>query len=219
MCAAYPEWDYKGREAIAQVATKLYSARKVPSRLSPLIFMTDPKRVTNIFKAAEKMPRGAAIIYRHFGSAHKLVDAEALRRLTFERGQQFLIGDDPKLAIEVGADGVHFRRDAKVEAPALWRRRCPDWIISMAGLKSGTYQGSLSVLDGLLISSVFPSNSPSAGKPIGIAGLRNAVQNIEAPVFALGGITGHNAHELAHSGAAGLAGISGFISQNKRKEL
>lgn len=177
--------------------------------------MTDPTRVPDVVAAAQTLPYGAAIIYRHFGSAHKFIDAESLRQITFERGQQFLIGDDPELAIEIGADGVHFRRDAKVEAPTLWRHRCPDWIISMAGLKSGTYQGSLSVLDGLLISSVFPSESPSAGTPIGIAGLRSAVQNIEAPIFALGGITAHNAHELEHSGAVGLAGISGFISQKK----
>jgi len=54
--------------------------------------------------------------------------------VTFKRQQQFLIGDDPQLAIEVGADGVHFRRDANVSAPTLWRQRCPDWLISMAGI-------------------------------------------------------------------------------------
>lgn len=189
------------------MATQLYHARPLPTRLSPLIFMTDPDRVNDIIKAAEKMPRGATIIYRHFGSAHKFVDAESLRHITFKREQQFLIGDDPKLAIDIGADGVHFRRDAGLEAPTLWRQRCPDWIISMAGIKSGGYTGDLSVLDGLLISSVFPSQSPSAGQPMGVQNFISKVASLPAPLFALGGITKENAPELLHSGAAGIAGI------------
>lgn len=169
--------------------------------------MTDPERVKDIFGAVQNLPRGAAIIYRHFGSAHKFVDAQALRQLTFERGQQLLIGDDPILAIEVGADGVHFRRDAKIEAPTVWRRRCPDWLISMAGIKSGAYEGELSVLDGLLISSVFPSQSPSAGNSIGVKNLSDKVKNLPVPIFALGGISKQTAPTLLDSGAAGIAGI------------
>ena len=207
MSAAYPEWDYKGRDVVAKVATKLFSERPVPSRLSPLIFMTDPERVADVIAAAQNLPRGTAIIYRHFGSAHKFVGEESLRNITFERGQQLLIGDDPELAIEVGADGVHFRRDAKLDAPTLWRLRCPDWVISMAGIKSGEYQGALSVLDGLLVSSVFASQSPSAGEPIGIEKFTQTVKNLPVPVFALGGITNNTAPKLLDSGAAGIAGI------------
>jgi len=189
------------------VATKLYHARLTPSRLSPLIFMTDPERVSDVIKAARGMPRGAAIIYRHFGSAHKFVDAESLRQTTFEHGQQFLIGDDPVLSIEVGADGVHFRRDAALKAPKLWRKRCPDWIISMAGIKSGHYEGDLSMLDGLLVSSIFPSQSPSAGEPIGVESFTQKVRALSAPVFALGGVNKDTAPKLLGSGAAGIAGI------------
>jgi len=189
------------------MATKLFAARKTPCRLSPLIFMTDPKRVPDVVAAAGKLPRGTAIIYRHFGSSHRFVDAEALRQITFKRGQQFLIGADPELAIEIGADGVHFTRDAALKDPALWRRRCPDWIISMAGIKSGNYQGDLSVLDGLLISSVFPSQSASAGEPIGVQAFSEKARALPVPVFALGGVNKETAPKLLSSGAAGLAGI------------
>ena len=189
------------------MATKLNHARPVTSRISPLIFMTDPSRVPDIIEAAEKLPRGAAIIYRHFGSAHRFVDAEALRQVTFKRGQQLLIGADPELAIEVGADGVHFRRDAKLEALKLWRQRCPDWIISMAGIKSGEYKGDLSILDGLLVSSVFPSQSPSAGEPMGVEKFSEIARTLPVPIFALGGVNTKTAPKLLGSGAAGIAGI------------
>ena len=169
--------------------------------------MTDPGRVTDVVAAAENLPRRAAIIYRHFGSAHRFVDAEALRQVTFKRQQQFLIGDDPQLAIEVGADGVHFRRDAKVSAPTLWRQRCPDWLISMAGIKMGDYTGDVSILDGLLLSSIFPSQSPSAGEPIGVEALKEKARALPVPVFALGGVNRKTVPKLIGSGAAGIAGI------------
>ena len=192
---------------MSSVATKLLAARPIATPLSPLIFMTDPKRVTDVVAAAEMLPRRAAIIYRHFGSAHRFVDAEALREVTFNRQQQFLIGDDPQLAIEVGADGVHFCRDAKVSAPTLWRQRCPDWLISMAGIKSGDYTGDVSILDGLLLSAIFPSQSPSAGEPIGVLALKEKTRKLPVPVFALGGVNSKTAPKLIGSGAAGIAGI------------
>jgi len=130
--------------------------------------------------------------------------------MTFERRQQFLIGNDPDLAIKVGADGVHFRRDSALTAPTLWRRRCPDWLITMAGVKNGDYSGDLSVLDGLLVSSIFESQSPSAGEPIGIGALKTQVQALPVPVFALGGINAGTAKRLIGTGAAGLAAIGGF---------
>lgn len=169
--------------------------------------MTDPERIPDVVKAAESLPFGAALIYRHFGSAHRFVDAAALREVTFERGQQLLIGADPELAIEIGADGVHFKRDAKVELPTLWRQRCPHWLISMAGIKLGHYIGDVSVLDGLIISSVFLSQSPSAGKPLGVKAFTEKTHNLPVPVFALGGINSKIAPKLLGSGAAGIAGI------------
>ncbi len=207
MSAAYPEWQYKGRDVVAKVATKLFKARPIPSRLSPLVFMTDPERVGDVVEAVQRLPHGTAVIYRHFGSAHRFVDAEALRQVTFARGQQFLIGNDPDLAMDVGADGVHFRRDALLTAPKLWRQRCPNWLISVAGIKSGNYTGDLSVLDGLLVSSVFASQSPSAGKPIGAERFSQIAKDLPVPIFALGGINKETAPKLLGSGAAGIAGI------------
>lgn len=192
-------------------ATNLYAARKAPCRLAPLILMTDPKRLPDPLIAAQNLPEGAAIIYRHFGEDNRQNLAQQLRQITFARRQQFLVGHDPELAAAVGADGVHFRRGANTALPALWRRRCPDWIITMAGLKNGkAYAGKLSVLDALFVSSVFPSTSPSAGEPIGTKGLRSACKTHDVPVIALGGINSANAAQLVGTGAAGLAGISGI---------
>ncbi len=213
MPAPYTKWNYKGSHAVAQSATNLFENRKKPCALSPFIFMTDPQRVVNPVTAAMNLPKGAAIIYRHFGRSGHEKTAEQLRGVTFEREQQFLIGHDPELAIKVGADGVHFRRDASLLAPTLWRKNCPEWIITMAGLKGEQdYHADLSVLDALFISTVFYSKSPSAGNPIGIQELTSIAQKLDVPIIALGGINDRTAHKLLGSGATGLAGIEGLLA-------
>ncbi len=201
-----------GSHPVAKTAQKLFEARRRATPLSPFVFMTDPQRVIDPVAIAKALPEGAAIIYRHFGRKGHRRTAETLRQVTFERAQQFLIGHDPELAQAVGADGVHFRRDASLLGPELWRRKCPDWLISVAGLKGDqNYTGDLSVLDGLLASSVFYSKSPSAGDPIGVEKFTEICAQIPAPVFALGGINARTVEQLASSGAAGLAGIEGLI--------
>ena len=208
--ATYPEWDYKGSDVVAQTATSLFQSRPEPCRLSPFVFMSDPKLIPNLAAIIERLPRKAAIIYRHFGKSDRLEEAKRLRQITFKNQQQLLIGADPDLAIQVGADGVHFKRDESFTHPKIWRTRCPEWIITMAGIKSGQYLQSLSILDGLLVSSVFKSQSPSAGPPIGVKAFANYAKTLDCPVFALGGINAKTAPCLIDSGAYGLAGIRGL---------
>lgn len=206
------EWTYNGDHGVAALASRLYADRRTTTPLSPFVFMTDPQRVPDPLATAKKLPEGAAIIYRHFGRQGHRREAENLRQITFERKQQFLIGHDPVLAKQVGADGVHFRRDEAVQAPMRWRKKCPDWIMTMAGLKGDqTYGGDLSILDGLFVSSVFYSKSPSAGDPIGIDRFSKICRTLTVPVFALGGINQRTANQLINSGAAGLAGIDGLL--------
>ena len=183
-----------------------------PCRLSPLVFMTDPLRIDGrmetIVDVVAGLPDGCAVIYRHFGDSK---EAEALRTLTQKQGRQLLIGNDPELAVELGADGVHFSRDETLGGPIKWRALKPDWILTMAGLKSGAYLAPLDSLDALFISSIFPSQSPSAGTPIGAEALRRRAQALPVPLFALGGIEPGTAAQLIETGAAGLAAIGGLI--------
>jgi hypothetical protein len=86
-----------------------------------------------------RLPEGCAVIYRHFGEP---LEAEALRDLTQKQNRQLLIGNDPELAEKIGADGVHFSRDETLRGPIKWRAKHPEWIITMAGLKSGAYRAA-----------------------------------------------------------------------------
>ena len=179
-----------------------------------MVLMTDPELIPDPLEAAKKLPRGSAIIYRHFGAYDKLKTAERLRDYTLDHGQQFLIGNDPELAIEVEADGVHFRRDQALIAPSVWRNHYPKWLITMAGLKEDYYGYTqpLNCLDGLFVSSVFNSDSVSAGKAIGASAFKEICTKLDVPVFALGGVNIRTVEPLKNSGAAGIAGVSGIIT-------
>ena len=174
--------------------------------------MSDPARVKNLPEAVAGLPDNCAIIYRHFGAEKKLLIAKLLREVTKDRQQQLLIGGgDVELALAVNADGVHFKRDANLKGPQKLRNGNADMIITIAGLKGEDYTAPLTCLDGLFVSAVFPSQSPSAGTPMGVSGLKAACENLDVPVFALGGINASNAKKLIGSGAAGFAAINGLL--------
>lgn len=196
--------------SIAEVAQILRRDFQKTCRLAPFVLMTDPERLPDVVTAVAKLPPNSAVIYRHFGKSSRKDEALAIRDITQRKNIQLLIGNDPELALACQADGVHFSRDAKVERPMLWRQKCPNWIISMAGLKQGRYEGDIFVLDALFVSSIFQSSSPSAGTPIGIEGLKAQTKNLSVPIFALGGINTQTAPELLGSGAAGLAAVTGL---------
>lgn len=201
---------------LARVAQEIRATRRGPvCRLSPLVFMTDPKRTKSLVETVRRLPKGCAVIYRHFGEPS---EAQALRDLTTEQGRQFLIGNDPKLAEEVGADGVHFKRDAELRGPIKWRAKHPDWMLTMAGLKDGAYLAPLKSLDALFVSSVFPSRSPTAGMAIGVDALKDRAARLPVLVFALGGIDAGTAPELIGSRAAGLAAIEGLIMDVQKQD-
>jgi len=177
--------------------------------------MTDPKRMENPVDIVRRLPAGCAVIYRHFGTP---TQAKELRELTAKQERQFLIGNDPELTEEVGADGVHFTRDAELRDPIKWRTKRPDWVITMAGLKDGAYLAPLHSLDALFISSVFASCSPTAGAPIGVAALKDRASRLPVPIYALGGVHAATAHNLIGSRAAGLAAIEGLIMDVQKQD-
>ncbi len=212
---------------LLSTALTLREQARRPCRLNPLILMTDPARIADPLGLIASLPPNIdgqmAVIFRHFGDENRRQTASALRQLSFERQMQLLIGNDPELAVACGADGVHFGRTISARTLSLWKKRCPDWILSQAGKKDPlAYIGpgqsgpsdskDLKPLDAVLISSLFESASPSAGSPIGLGAFHNICQKLEVPVFALGGINADTARGLIGSGAAGLAAVSAFAA-------
>lgn len=171
---------------------------------------TDPVRTPDPVRGAEDLPTGAAVVYRAFGAPGAEETARDLRQVTQARGLMLLIGADADLAAACGADGVHLPERRGAQARPL-RQRHPGWLVttaahSLTAARRGLAQGAQAVV----VSAVFPSNSPSAGAPIGPVRLAALARAAGGPVYGLGGINTKNARRLLASGVVGLAAVDGL---------
>lgn len=180
-----------------------------------LLFFTDPVRTPDPETIAERLPRGAAIVFRTFGAA----DAEArgwrLLAVARRRGLKLLIGADAELARRLGADGVHLPERLAHRARRL-KALHPRWIVTAAAHSPGAARRGLSAgADAVVISVVFASGSASAGAPMGQVRLARLVRGLgvgglDGPAYGLGGITDKTARRLLDAGLVGLAAVEGF---------
>lgn len=176
-------------------------------RPPPLLFFTDPERTPRPWETAERLPRGAAVVFRSFGAFDALETAGRLRDATAGRGCALLIGLDAALAEAVGADGVHLPERALDQAEGLKAAR-PDWLVTGAVHSAGALSAA-GALDAAVLSPVLPAGGASADRPaLGLEAFARLVRSAPCPVYALGGLNAGNAHGLVGSGACGLAGVS-----------
>jgi thiamine-phosphate pyrophosphorylase len=143
--------------------------------------------------------------------------AHALAPLCRELGLVFVINDDWRLALEVGADGAHLGRDdgdlttVRQQAPALiLGASCyNEWDRARELLDAGA--------DYIAIGAIFPSlTKPQAARaplPL-LKQVRQLAEQHIAPrpaVVAIGGIGPQNAAIVAHAGADALAVITALF--------
>lgn len=170
--------------------------------------MTDPKRTPDPVATAAQLPKGWGVIYRHFGATDRYAIGAKLARICKQRGLILLVSADPALAAAISADGVHWP-EARLRGV---RKRSPNFIeTASAHSRAGLARAHALKLDAAFLSTVFPSNSPSAGKAIGALRFRQIARNAPLPIYALGGINAENAAHIAkHS--AGWAAIEAVMS-------
>jgi thiamine-phosphate pyrophosphorylase len=156
------------------------------------------------------MPAGAGAVYRAFGAKDALATGRILRAIARRRGLVFLVGADAGLAIALRADGLHLpeRAAGRRGDIARWRRR---FIVTAAahGL-AAIRRARTAGVEAVVVSPVFPSRSPSAGRPLGPLAFRTICRVGGLPAYALGGIGPATARKLQGCGAVGLAGIDMF---------
>jgi thiamine-phosphate pyrophosphorylase len=190
---------------VARTAACLKRRAGARKTLPSLLVFTDPARTPDPVALARRMPRGAGLVYRAFGAADAEAVARRLKAVARARGLILLIGADAKLAARIGADGVHLPERLAHRAQALRRR---GWLVTAAA--HSTRAARAPGVDAVVISAVFPSNSPSAGAPIGPVRLAAMVRAAGRPVYALGGITNETARRLLPAGAVGIAAVEAF---------
>ena len=210
MPASYAHYSENKSYSLRNIAQKLRAENPDATSLGPFVFMTDPQRTPDPVGIARKLPKGAVVIYRHFGGENRAAIARQLRDID---GVTLLIGNDPELAKSVRARGVHMPRQTSSEDITKIRRDNPDWIITQAAPKPFNVDALNTGLDAIFVSAIFPSKSPSAGSAIGIDALTQITASSTTPIYALGGVTAETAPRLLESGVSGFAAIEGIVKE------
>jgi thiamine-phosphate pyrophosphorylase len=194
-------------DALSRTAARLRPWLVRGKALPNLLFFTDPRRTPDPERVAERLPAGAAVVFRAFGEPDAVARGGRLREITRRRGLLLLVGADPDLAREIQADGLHLPERLSSALPGS-RTAHPDWLITIAAHDlAAARAGAAAGADALVVSPVFPSHSPSAGAPLDVEGLKTIVGAVETPVYALGGVRADTALRLLDTGSVGIAAV------------
>ena len=156
-----------------------------------------------------RLPPGSGVVFRSFGAADAEPRARRLAALAREQGLTLLIGADAELAARVRAHGVHLPERMAGHAA---RIRRPGWLVTAAAHSPAAARRGLAAgADAVVVSAVFSSASPSAGRPIGPLRLAQIARLAGGPVYGLGGVNDKTARRLLPAGLVGLAAVEALL--------
>jgi thiamine-phosphate pyrophosphorylase len=179
------------------------SRTPVPS----LYFLTDGARTPDPVATARTLPRGSAVIYRHFGASDRKDVAAVLAAVCRQKRLVLLIAADPALARAVGADGVHWPESRA-------RRRLGFHLETMAAHSPAALRRAHALgMDAALLSPVFPTRSASGHRTLGAFNAARWARAAKLPVIALGGVNAVSARKLRGLGFAGLAAVDALLAR------
>ena len=138
--------------------------------------------------------------------------ARRCKAITDRFGVGLIVNDNPHVAAQIGALGVHVGQD-DMEAAAVRRLLGPDMIL---GVTAKTVEQARRAQDAgadyLGSGAVFGSSTKLNAKPMTRETLASICAAVSLPVVAIGGIHRENLCALAGTGIAGVAIVSGIFS-------
>jgi thiamine-phosphate diphosphorylase len=186
-----------------------------------IVLITDPAFgddaiVRCVQEVAAALPSGALCVQlRDKGRALTSLRMFAwrLRIVSLKAGASLVVNGDPRLARDVGADGVHLgvQSGGVGEARSLVGRRT--WVSISAHSDDDVARAVRDGADAVLVSPVFATR-PASLQALRVEKAGRGVQAIQTArvlaagrvaVFALGGVTPENAARCARAGAEGVA--------------
>jgi thiamine-phosphate pyrophosphorylase len=165
--------------------------------LPRLWLMTDERQGDRLLDAVAGLPKGAGIVFRHYGLS------EVARRDLFETVRAahqgpLLLAGPASLALAWDADGSHG------SGPGRGLRSAP--VHNHAELRAAERDGAAMVF----LSPVFATRSHVGAQPLGLARFAWLARRTALPVIALGGMNAERGRRLASFGAYGWAGIDAW---------
>ena len=163
------------------------------------------------------LPMGSGVIFRHYSYPDRAKLAAALAALCRRRRLIFIVGGDARLALEVGAAGLHLReRDLLLPVPRFARRLL---VTAAVHSRRALIRARRAGADAVLLGPVFPTASHPGAPALGPLRFAAIVRRGGLPIYALGGIGPGNARRLMGTGAAGIAALAAFDTGAQKSEL
>ncbi|MDC0073513.1 thiamine phosphate synthase [Alphaproteobacteria bacterium] len=193
----------------AKKLKRISTSNKTKINLPHLWFLTDIKKIPNIFSIVNLLPKGTGVILRDYNLKDRLYFAKELSSISKKKQLKLLIGGDPYIALKVKADGVHWPQKLIKPIPFTHNN---NWIITTSTHDYISLKKAQALnVDAAFISPVFFTTSHTHAKPIETFTLAKYSRIISLPLIALGGINSNNISMLRNSNVYGIAAISAFI--------
>lgn len=186
------------------------------AKIQGLYAITDPTLVpaSQLLQACAAALRGGARLLQYrdklASASEQRQRAASLRDLCRDHGALFLINDDPELAADIGADGVHIgQSDGGIERARQLLGEQAVIGISCHGspdlARAAAEAGANYVAFGRFYPSVTKPQAPAADPAV-------LATDLAIPVVAIGGITPDNASTLIRAGADAVAVVHSLFS-------
>lgn len=174
----------------------------------PSIWLMTDERIgnTDLLRAIARMPRGSAVVFRHYSlpEAERRALFAQVRRAARARQCLVLLAGDPGQARAWGADGHHGRTGRPFCTHRNWLHSAPvhDHRELVAAQRAGA--------DALLVSPLFRTRSHPGVRPLGSVRFAGLARMARVPVIALGGVKRRHTRLVRTLCASGYAAIDGL---------
>ena len=210
----------EGQQFAWQDSTALNVAPILPAN-GPILRVLALPAVYGITHAGEM---GVGIFVRHLRQAlerglkliqirEKEMTVDALRLfsrqvidMAHQHGARVLLNGDPRLAVELGADGVHLT--AAQTAVYTGRPAC-EWVAASCHNAEELANAIKLRVDFAVMGAVQPTPSHPGAVVLGWDGLTHAIKDTSIPVYALGGMQRNDLETVWQAGAHGVAMLRG----------
>ena len=166
---------------------------------------------------AERMIRGGidAIQIRAKKIGPEEIEPLTLSILTLTRaaGVPLIINDYPEIAARSGAEGLHIGQDdGDIETA---RATCPDQLVGRSThSRDQALAAAAEGADYIGFGPLFATPTKPDYTPIGIEDIRWVHENIDIPIFCIGGIKLGNFESIVDAGAKRVVIVSGILQAN-----
>src|SRR5271157_4017295 len=147
-----------------------------------------------------------------------LAIAYRMRALTMHYHAKFFINDRADIALCAGADGVHL---GQASMPVFAVRKIAGDRLLIGVSTHSLEEARLAEKEGADFITFGPLYQTSSklkyGAPVGLEAMKKVTEEIAIPVFGIGGIKRDTIKAVMHSGARGIAVISGILGEGDTK--